>query len=137
MSTHAAAYTQSGRDTGHALCGEATGPVSTDWDKVDCERCGHIHQMPAGNETDDGFNEWHAGHQARITGLQADARQQLQAALGQIIAARAELAVLFDERCEFDCACLPRSVHADIEALIADAERLLRAAKSLARPEMS
>ena len=27
MTTHAAAYTQSGRDTGHALCGDPNGPV--------------------------------------------------------------------------------------------------------------
>lgn len=37
--THAAAYTETGRDTGHALCGGAEGPVSVDSDDVDCGAC--------------------------------------------------------------------------------------------------
>lgn len=133
--THAAAYTQSGRDTGHALCGDAAGPVSTDWDNVDCEPCICIHQSPAGDESDDGFAEWHTDHRARITGLQRDARAVLFGAIGQILAARRVLNDLLGERCEFDCACLDESAHRDVETFLADAERMLRIARAMTRPE--
>jgi hypothetical protein len=35
----AAAYTDSGRDTGHALCGSAEGPIAVDNDRVSCLDC--------------------------------------------------------------------------------------------------
>ncbi len=136
--THAAAYTQSGRDTGHALCGAPTGPVSTDWDDVDCEPCIRIHQSPASDETDDGFEQWHATHRARVTELTVTARGHLATAHLRIADVATALEDLREERCEFDCAaCPPDTDLRDAEALIADAARLLRAASALTRPEPS
>lgn len=124
MTTHAAAYTQSGRDTGRALCGDATGPVSTDWDQVDCEPCIRDH----------GFEQWHAGHRASVTAANTAARAQLGAAHRQIADAAVELAELREQVCEFDCdACLNPTDLGDAEALLAQAARLLRAASALTR----
>lgn len=134
--THAAAYTESGRDTGHALCGGATGPASTDWDDVDCERCVRIHQSPAGDETDDGFEQWHTEHRAPAAELATAARTQLAAVNQRIADTAVALEDLREERCVFDCAPCPTDTDLrDAEALLAQAARLLRAASALTRRE--
>lgn len=86
---------------------------------------------------DDGYAEWQQRHQDGSAKILADARQHLQAALGQIIAVRAELDAAQGawRDCDGECtACIGPTAQQDIEAFIADAERMLRAAQALTRP---